>query len=545
MLVYANHLSIQGPNADEAVFKAVGGWVKEQIGYGLRPDQLTGEDGEFEGYRDRDNARSWLRVSVTNEEDPQLYSWVLKNSDVTVYGRQWTTELGLKISHGDVDVTCLVKVDDQSTLVADPVSASRPRVILYIMNNVQKASGVNFSKLVPGVVLKTVGQDADSYRGLLAEIERRDRNFPIVLVSPTADGNYLIDAASMQQDLVGLAQVVRIEPSFSSYEMVEILGERWSAWSGSVNILKMPSKSGVVRWQYFLADEIESWGVKQSARVSHVLAWVTSGTNIPQLRGHIRPEGVIQLALRRRLQLARARSDQMDAFQLRLELEKASHLIDEQAAWVGALEEENDRLEADLSEASNRFELAKEDASKKSFTIEALKNQLSSVGAGRASNFEAESLLHLACRSDQPTPSECLDAIAQTYGDRCIVLDSAVDSAREMNRFIYGRRLLDMLRRLVTEYRDRLFDGGDNNARLVFGKNEYAATESETVTSNKAMRRARTFEYLGEQVEMFRHLKINVEDDVTKTIRVHFHWDASHSKIVIGYCGEHLPVPSH
>lgn len=544
MLVYANRLSFEGAGADEAVFKAVGGWLKEQLGYGLRPDQLK-EDGDFEGCRDKDKARSWLRVCATNEEDPQLYSWVLKNNDAKVYGRQWITELGLKIVHGDVDLTCLVKVDDQSTLVADPVSASRPRVILYAVSNMQKAGGVGFSPLLPGVVLKAVGQDADSYRGLLAEIERRDRNFPIVLVSPTVEGNYLIDPDGMQQDLVGLAQVVKVVPTFNSYEMAEILGERWSAWSGAVNILNMPSRSGVVRWRFFLADEIEKWGEWQSARVSRVLAWVTSNTNVPRLREHIRPEGVVQLALRRRLQMARARSDQMDALQLRLELERASHLAEEQAAWIGALEEDNDRLEADIAEAKAKLDEAKASVTQKTYTIEALKDQLDNAGAGRATHLDAESMLQLACRSEQPSPSECLDAITQVYGDRCIVLDSALESAREMNRFIYGRKLLGMLRRLVTEYRDKLLEGGDSKARLVFGKNEYAATESETVMGSKVMRRARTFEYRGESIEMFRHLKINVEDDVTKTIRMHFHWDAERSKIVIGYCGEHLPVASH
>jgi hypothetical protein len=39
---------------------------------------------------------------------------------------------------------------------------------------------------------------------------------------------------------------------------------------------------------------------------------------------------------------------------------------------------------------------------------------------------------------------------------------------------------------------------------------------------------------------MLRHLKIGVGDDLTKTIRVHFHWDADREKIVIGHCGEHL-----
>ena len=63
--------------------------------------------------------------------------------------------------------------------------------------------------------------------------------------------------------------------------------------------------------------------------------------------------------------------------------------------------------------------------------------------------------------------------------------------------------------------------------------------------ANKAMCRQRTFDYVGTQVEMFRHLKIGVDDDPTRTIRVHFHWDGDRQKIVIGYCGEHLLVSSH
>ena len=53
-------------------------------------------------------------------------------------------------------------------------------------------------------------------------------------------------------------------------------------------------------------------------------------------------------------------------------------------------------------------------------------------------------------------------------------------------RFINGRDLLDLLKRLVTDYRSKLMSGGDNHARRVFGKNEYAAKESETVMTNKA-----------------------------------------------------------
>ena len=113
-----------------------------------------------------------------------------------------------------------------------------------------------------------------------------------------------------------------------------------------------------------------------------------------------------------------------------------------------------------------------------------------------------------------------------------------------MTRFIHGRNLLDLLVRLVTNYRDGLIAGGDNKARVVFGRGQYAAKESETVMANKDMRRQRTFDYGGTQVEMFRHLKIGVEADPMRTIRVHFYWDADRERIVVGYCGEHLPISS-
>ena len=177
--------------------------------------------------------------------------------------------------------------------------------------------------------------------------------------------------------------------------------------------------------------------------------------------------------------------------------------------------------------------------------LKSLKDQFSAASDGRGAPFNPEPLLKFAAHKEEPSPLDCIENIEKFYGDRCTVLDSARGSAREMTRFIHGRDLLDLLMRLVTTYRDGLMDGGDSKARLVFGKSEYAAKESETVMANKAMRRQRTFDYDGTQVEMFRHLKIGVDDDPTRTIRVHFHWDGDRKRIVIGYCGEHFPVSSH
>lgn len=542
MLVYANHLSFQGAGAEEAVFKALGGWLKEQLGFGLHPNQLR-TDGTFDGFRN--NTRSWLRVYATHQEEPELYSWVLKNGDDTVRGRQWITELGLKKYQDSLELSCVLKTDEQSTLVSTPVSASRPRVIRYIVNNLETVGNAEFAGSVPGIATKKVGESTDSYRGLLEEIKRQSRDYPLVVVSPTSDGDYLLNTVHLQQDLVGLAQVVQCSTDFNSYEMEEILGQRWSAWSGAVNVLHTPTSSGYVHGRLFLSDVIRGWGDTQHDRISELLAWVTSHTNVPRLRNRIRPEGVSQLALRRRLQAARAKSVELDAAQLRLELDNASRLADEQAEWIRVLEDENSGLESDKKVIKAALDEARGDFAREQFATQALKDQLASTGAGRTSTYDIDHLLHLASRTDQPTPLESIDVIENVYGDRCIVLESARDSARTMNGFVYGRQLLDMLIRLVTQYRTQMMEGGDNLARAVFGKGEYAAKESDTVMGNKAMRRARTFEYRGAKVEMFRHLKIGVADDASKTIRVHFYWGAEREKIVVGYCGKHLPIPSH
>jgi len=541
MLVYSNHMSVKGHGAEEAVFKAIGGWLKEQLGFGLHPDQLR-KDGEFNGTRG--DVRSWLRVLATAEEDPKLYSWALKFPDENVRGRQWIVEVGVKAQGDRLDISCVVKTDEYSTLVASPVIASQPRLIRYIVSNIQNAKETTVDTTVPGVEIRSVGEDRDSYLALLSEMERPAREGPIVLVSPTKQGEYLLDAEELQQRLIGLAQVVKVSASFNSYEMASVLGTPKSAWGGAINILYVPTVTGQVRGRYYLPDAIATWGDTPFHRIPHVLALITNITNIERLRRHIRPEGVMQLSMRRRMQVARAKSEQMSAAQLRTALEDAAKQADEQTKYFDELVEENSQLESNISTLKDDLDGVRDDLAKKDYAIQSLKDQLSRAGGDRPTGIDAEELVNLLTRDEPPSPLDCLSIIEKIYGDRCTILPNARSSAEEMNNFIYGRQLLDLLKRLVTDYRDALMDGGDNKARSVFGKSEYAAKESETVMNNNAMRRERTFVYEGEKVEMFRHLKIGADDDATKTIRAHFHWDHHREKIVIGYCGQHLSVSS-
>lgn len=493
-----------------------------------------------------------MRIYATDEESPQMYAWILKVSGGQVKGRQWVTELGLKIQDGIYDLSCVLRTEEHSTMVNDPVVPSQPRVIRYIINNIEDSPSAKLAPHSHGTTLKTVGPKADSYRALFVDIERRDRRYPIVLVSPDRDGNYHVNANHLQQILVGLAQVVQIDAEFNSYEMAEILGGQWSAWDGAVNLISTPAPNGFVRGKFFRADEIDNWGQTQHDRISELLRRVTHNTNIPQLRRRIRVEGVMQLSLRRRIQLSRARSSSMSDEQLRHELSSVWLLAEEQTdqisrleEYIRELEENNETLQLSNINDEIKYKEALDEVRRKEFDISTLKDQLKNIGYTQNTTVDIDHILDLLIRPGQPTPLECLNLVEVLYPNSCIVLSSAKESALKVPNFTLGQKLLGLLRTLVTEYIEKLKQGGDNLARNVFGKNDFSANESETVESNPEMRKKRIFEYNGEKVEMFRHLRIGREDDTTKTIRVHFYWDAKNEKIVIGYCGEHLPVSGH
>ena len=85
MLVYANRLQLHGVDSELVAFKAIGRWLKEQLGFGLHPDQLLSK-GEYKGQRGEQSSR--LRIFSCYDGEPALCAWVLKHGDGDVWGRQ-------------------------------------------------------------------------------------------------------------------------------------------------------------------------------------------------------------------------------------------------------------------------------------------------------------------------------------------------------------------------------------------------------------------------------------------------------------------------
>lgn len=540
MLVYANVLQLTGEEALDVCLRVIHGWLVEQLGLKV-PLADIARPGEWKS--DQGKKAAWLKSYVATGEEPEMYAWRLKHADAEVSGRQWLVEIGLKQQSGVVDLSCAINTDEQSVLINQRVSASRPKLIRYLLDNLKADIDARFVSGTVGTSVKMIGESFDSYRGLLSDIQRSDRDYPIVLVSPDKDAGYLVNPQRLQEHLLGLAQVVRVHPDFSSWDMEAELSRRYSAWDGAITVIKTPNRDGTCYSNFYLSNVVEGWGEEHAQRLAHMLALITHLTNVPKQRRRVRPDGVARLELIRRLSRQRQ--------ELREKGGSEQGMIELLETGLGELTEQNQVLQEKLGEKELEFmqledekEAVDQELRAERFNLSQLKQQLQTGASGSALS-DIALFMDIASRADQPSPKECLDAVAKAYPDRVVVLDSAYGSARKHDDFDSGRRLLGMLNKLVTSFVDEMLEGGDDRARQCFANSEYAATESEGTQNNKEMRKKRTFTYRGRDIEMWRHLKIGVADDKRKSIRVHFEWVPDESKIVIGHCGAHLPVISH
>lgn len=138
------------------------------------------------------------------------------------------------------------------------------------------------------------------------------------------------------------------------------------------------------------------------------------------------------------------------------------------------------------------------------------------------------------------SPTDILMVLGTLYPERLVILPSAWESAEESSSFQQTERLLSLLTTLVNEYLDAINEGqSDAMARRLFA-GSYSAKESETVMRSPHLSSYRKFHHEGEVFDMPQHLVIGVAMSIQVTMRVHF--CVHDKKIIIGHCGEHLPL---
>ncbi len=383
--------------------------------------------------------------------------------------------------------------------------------------------------------------DQESAMAFLHEVEREEREHPITLISCDRDGAYPVDLERLRSILVGLSDVVAVPVSVDTFAIEEIVGRRYIAFGGAINVI-FPSRKGDRGWfcetVLFRPSEISDFHAEGKKVESEVLSAITHRTNLPYSWRHISPEMVNQAVLRSQLA-------QM------LERAKDSNNSEELGDYIALLESADQELltkDAELARIRIEYEEKEHEARKLQADIANLKYALSGRQASEDSQDDdvVEALAPLresitAVLKGIPSLQQALELISSLYVDRIVVLDSAINSAKESDRggFRFGDKAFELLSKLANEYWQALADGkGDQHAKAAFGHNAYAQNEGQALSGPGKQRR--TFVYHGKTFVMEKHLKSGVKDSLAETLRIHFEWIAVEQKLVIGHCGKHL-----
>lgn len=532
MLVYGSSFTFEPKGGPQDIINCIARWA------GTRANRSSVDPAILaRGIRElrlKDGSILTSRVTLDDEQQlvyPYLFCAQLSHGDDRVSGRRWMTEIGLRQDLADAPITgtFLLKTDEVSARVTAPIQVTRPKLIEQLTQQ------CNPSGNTPGMRVKRL--DEESAAAFLVEVERDERRCPVVVISSARDGVYAVLPERIRSLLVGIADIVEVPVDVDTFKVEEILGRRYGAWGGAVNII-FPARRGLrgTFCETVLYRPSEIVDLLQDGKniESEILAAVTHRTNLPYSWKHISLEVVSQAILRgqlaRSIQRAKKNDDSAEYVALLEEADKELHAKDEQVLGLRLNIEELDgqvsRLQAD---------------------IEGLKHALS----GQRSSIEPSSdelgvLAPLreavtAILTEDPPLENSLQLINMLFSDRVIVLDSAQDSAQESDaaNFRYGKKAFELLWKLANGYWQALADGkGDQHAKTVFGHNAYAQNEGQAL-SNEGKHR-RTFNYRGRDFLMEKHLKIGVKDSSTETLRIHFEWLADEKRLLVGYCGKHL-----
>jgi hypothetical protein len=531
MLVYTSCINFEPAEGPLQIVQLIARWMGTKGRSFVDPLRLA------EGVRDlvlRDGQHVHSRSNGFSDGTighPFLFCAQFSHSDDKVSGRRWVTEIGLRQERSGEPVECtfLLKTDEVSARVIAPIQVTRPRLVADLVEECSP------SAKTPGVKIKIL--DEISATAFLVEVEHEERTCPLVVVSPSRNGSYMVTPARLRSLLVGIADVVDVPMGADTYTIEEKVGRRYSAWAGAINVIFSPrrgAKSTYCETVLFRPIQLEDMVNDGKNIESELLAAITHRTNLPYSWRHISLETVSQARLRAQLasSIASARKSG--------EVEEYVALLEAADAELGAKEKEVLKFRLDLDERNSEVRKLQAD-------IDGLKHALSGRESSQDVTVDEISTLSplrnavAAVIDGEPKIEQSLTIVSTLFPDRIVVLESARNSAREsdLGGFRHGKKAFELIWKLANGYWLSLSDGGgDQQAKIVFGNNAYAQNEGEALS--KEGKRRRTFGYRGRDLLMEKHLKIGVKDSVAETLRIHFEWLADEKRLLIGHCGKHL-----
>lgn len=523
MLIYCARLSLVPSSSASSIMAVTAEWLRSKTREAITEDDLAA-DGER--HLKDGSTVEWLSATL----DEEVWHGVrYSHPDRLVDGRQWVTEIGVRRTKNVFACSVLLRTHEVSASVDPNVQTTRPKLVEEIVKRCKLSADTCGG--APRILRL---DDADAF---LYEVNNPDRQYPLVQISPTQDGKYLIGPERAASQLAGIAVVATIPPDVDTYALEETLSPRFSSYHGAVNIIwpRVGVGAAALVPTYRILDhqisEVRALGGEPERKL---LASVCHRMNEVYARDHVTPEMV--RSIKHRAALADVRKSaaktnpEMEALVRQVDEDQRTE-IDGLKLKLRARDAEIATLEGKLGESETTVESLKA-------SLAAKTGQTASVPAASLP-AEARDALHKAMGKDAGL-FDALKTLTLLFPDRIVVLDSAWKSARDADEFKHPRKAYDLLHTLCSDYWEAMSNGkSDSEARSCLGQ-AFSAKESETVEKNKKARSLRTFSYRGQPTEMMMHLRIGVKDSVAETFRAHFEWDGTNRKVVIGHCGKHL-----
>jgi hypothetical protein len=532
-VIYSSSIWLDNSTCLDDIFSQITYWIHIKTGDNIFPQLFlnipsrTFSHGQI------------LEVYKTDESFPQMYCFRYIEKDQEISGRRWTTEIGIKKDSKESDIQCafLVQTSANSPLVPQPSQTTRPKLISTFLEKFKAA------KKTAALEIIELNELSDA-EALSYDIDLDERDYPIILVSPDEDGEYLLDLNLLLYQTKGLAQIVKISPEIDSYSVSDILGRTHSAYNGALNILFPKVKNGIhefIPTKLLLQDTITEIINQGKPVVPEILTIIAHRMNVPNSWQHISPE-MVQEAQRKR-DIERLRKDIAESGKQEEYITLLEESLKEKENEIISIKEkstsESDSYLQELEKVEDELKIQQNKASALEVQLDSLKTTRQRKGELEDCSEELRELVEKLYEGSL-TPVDSLDLISRLFPERVIILSSAYKSAKDTQTFKEKKKVIDLLWKLATDYWQALNRGmGDTTAKNIFG-DDFAAKESDSVEAKKTARKRRTFTYDGQDIEMMKHLRIGVSENSIDTLRIHFEWLNDEKKVAIGYCGPHL-----
>ena len=512
-------------NAFERAIEACVGWMAPKTGGRLPADAVRGAPFDLEDQYQANPCRA-VRLEVPGRAvwAARLAEFVDAPADGSAPPRTWITELFVEREAGE-----MVRFGAQLSFVGRPddrdFALTRPRLVFDIL---ERLSAEADGEALREVATQVGAVDVDGLESLLYAEGRR---LPVISLSESADGGFLVDPLQVARRLSGTAHVVQLNTE-ASWELTKSVGKQMSVFGGAVRVY-MPG----------LTDEDED-------RFRHPLFLYRPGMRswpfLDMLASRLLPLTLRDAAHERpflrfsevRAAVATAPVKSGGSAAVRVEvLEEAN----------GALSQHVEALLLDLqsAEALNDDEVqlrldveAREEALKNE--VEILKRRLTvALQSGSADQAEAPVVAR------QLESYDDLDEWAdEVLAGNLLIMPQALKDCRRNGSDNMLRRLESVMLVLRDEYvparrskaREDLIAAEESLQRLGFEDTPCFATRDDARKWPQY-----SVVYKNRRTVLYDHFKNGNGYDNSSQARIYYHWDEDEGLLVIGKMPSHLP----